>query len=57
MECNQVTAGSVVGILNIIIVCLAAMILINSNECMKRDNIHVVTEGIALGGKYDAIRM
>jgi hypothetical protein len=24
---------------------------------MKRDHIHVVTEGIALGGEYDAIRM
>ncbi len=32
-------------------------VLINSSECMKRDNIHVVTEGIALGGEYDAIRM
>ncbi len=31
-------------------------VLINSSECMKRDNIHVVTEGIALGGEYDAIR-
>ncbi len=32
-------------------------VLINSSECMKRDNINVVTEGIALGGEYDAIRM
>jgi hypothetical protein len=32
-------------------------VLINSSDCMKRDNIHVVTEGIALGGEYDTIRM
>ena len=57
MECNKVTAGCVAGIFNMIIDCLAAIILINSSECMKRDNIHVVTEGIALGGEYDAIRM
>jgi hypothetical protein len=57
MECNKVTTGDVAGIFNIIIDCLAAMILINSSECMNRDNIHVVTEGIALGREYDAIRM
>jgi hypothetical protein len=57
MECNKVTAGGVAGIFNIIIDCLAAIILINSSEYMKRDNIYVVTEGIALGGEYDAIRM
>jgi hypothetical protein len=57
MECNKVTAGGMVGILNIIIDCLAAIILINSSECMKRDHIHVVTEGIVLGGDYDTIRM
>jgi hypothetical protein len=45
------------GIFNIRIDCLAAIILINSSECMKRDNIHVVTEGTALGGEYDSIRM
>ncbi len=57
MECNKVTAGCVAGIFNMIIDCLAAIILINSSECMKRDNIQVVTEGIALGGEYEAIRM
>ena len=45
------------GISNIIIDCLAAIILIISSEFIKRDNIQVVTEGIALGGEYDAIRM
>ena len=46
-------------IFNIIVDCLAAIaiILINSSECIKRYNIHVVTEGIALGGEYDTIRM
>ncbi len=57
MECNKVTAGGMAGIFNIIIDCLSAIILINSIECMKRDLIHVVTEGIALGGEYDTIRM
>jgi hypothetical protein len=57
MECNKVTAGGVAGIFNITFDCLAAIILINSSECMKRDNIHVVTEGIALGGEYDTFRM
>ncbi len=57
MECNKVTAGDVAGIFNIIVDCLAAIILINSSECMKRDHIHVVTVGIALGGEHDAIRM
>ncbi len=32
-------------------------VLINSSECMKWKNIHVVTKGITLGGEYDAIRM
>jgi hypothetical protein len=44
------------GIFIIIIDCLAEIILINSSECMKRDNIQVMTEGIALGGEYGAIR-
>jgi hypothetical protein len=44
-------------IFNIIVDCLAAIILINSSECMKRDNTHVVNEDIVLGGEYDAIRM
>jgi hypothetical protein len=57
MECNKATAGGMVGIFNIIVDCLAAIILIDSSECTKRDNIHVVAEGIALGGEYDAIRM
>ena len=57
MECNKVTAGGMAGIFSIIDDCLAVIILINSSECMKRDNIHVVTEGIALGGEYDAIGM
>jgi hypothetical protein len=50
MECNKVTTGGVVGIFNIIVDCLAAIIIINASECTKRDNIHVVTEGIAQGG-------
>jgi hypothetical protein len=44
-------------IFNIIVDCLAAIIIINSSECMKRYNIHVLTEGIALGGEYEAIKM
>ncbi len=36
---------------------LGVKLLINSSESMKRDNVHAVTEGIALGGGYDTIRM
>jgi hypothetical protein len=57
MECNKVTAEGVAGGFNIIIDCLAAIIRLNSSECIKRDNMHVVIKGIALGGEYDAIRM
>jgi hypothetical protein len=56
MECNKVTARGMAGIFNIIIDCLAAIILINSSESMRRHNIQVVTKGIALGGEYDAIK-